>query len=131
MTNVEVFFDYTCAFSDRGRHRLDALEDTTLVWWPFALLEQDARGGGPPVFGRAEHPDDPWLSALAVHEQVRSQGEDTPTLVLGPGQVVSVELDSVPAIDRAWPLGEAVGRLAGNGRSLRKWQRIIPLFGSG
>lgn len=50
----------------------------------------------------------------------------TPTLVLGPGQVVFVKLDSVPAADQAQPLWEAVGHLASSGRDLQEWQRITP-----
>lgn len=185
MTNADVFFDYTCGFSNRGRHWLDALEDTELVWRPFSLLEQNGRDGGPPVFERAEYADNPSLIALAVHEQVRVQGGDlnayrrrmftawheepgrlstedivgfgrdaglrdfdraagfaavatehaeatklgvfgTPTLVLGPSQVVFVKLDSVPTIGRARPLWEAVGHLAGSGQDLREWQRVTP-----
>ena len=185
MTNAEVFFDYTCGFSNRGRYWLDALKDTELVWRPFSLLEQNAREGGPPVFHRAEYADNPSLIALAVHEQVRAQGGDldayrrrmftawheepgrlstedivgfgrdaglrdfdraagfeaaatqhaeatklgvfgTPTLVLGAGQVVFVKLDSVPTVDRARLLWEAVGHLAGSGQDLREWQRVSP-----
>lgn len=188
--SVDVFFDYTCAFSNRSRHWLDALEDTDLVWRPFSLLEQNARDGGPPVFKLMEHADNPSLVALAVHEQVRAQDGDldayrrrmftawhdepgrlstddivglgrdaglrdfdraagfaavatqheaaaslgvfgTPTLVLGPGQVVFVKLDSVPATDRARPLWEAVGHLAGSGQDLRQWQRVTPPRESG
>lgn len=74
--SVDVFFDYTCGFSNRGRHWLDALEETQLVWRPFSLLEQNARDGRPPVFELAEYADNPSLIALAVHEQVRAQGAD-------------------------------------------------------
>jgi hypothetical protein len=73
---VDVFFDYTCGFSNRARHWLDALEDTELSWRPFSLLEQNARDDGPPVFERAEYDDNPSLIALAVHEQVRAHGGD-------------------------------------------------------
>lgn len=74
--SVDVFFDYTCGFSNRGRHWLDALEDTELVWKPFSLLEQNARNGGRSVFERAEYADNVSLIALAVHEQVDAQGGD-------------------------------------------------------
>ena len=73
---VDVFFDYTCGYSNRGRHWLDAVEDVELVWRPYSLLQQNAPDGGPPVFDRAEHADNPSLMALAVHEQVRAQEGD-------------------------------------------------------
>jgi predicted DsbA family dithiol-disulfide isomerase len=182
---VDVFFDYTCGFSNRARHWLDALEDVELSWRPFSLLERNGRDGGPPVFERAEYEDNPSLIALAVHEQVRAHGGDldayrrrmfsawheepgrlgtsdivgfgrdaglgvrnfdraagfaavathhaeaaklgvfgTPTLVLGPGQVVFVKLDSVPTRDRVRPLWEALTNLVGTGQDLREWQRV-------
>ena len=183
--SVDVFFDYTCSYSNRSRHWLDALEDADLVWRPFSLLQQNAGDGGPPVFERSERADNPSLIALAVHEQVRAQGGDvdayrrrmftawheepgrlstedmvgfgraaglgdfdrtaglaavaaehaaavelgvfgTPTVVLGPDQVVFLKLDAVPEADRARPLWEAVGRLAGSGQDLREWQRVSP-----
>ncbi len=74
--SVDVFFDYTCGYSNRARHWLDALEDAQLMWRPFSLLEQNARGDGSPVFDRSEYADNPSLIALAVHEQVRSQDGD-------------------------------------------------------
>ena len=181
----DVFFDYTCGYSNRGRHWLDALEDIELVWRPYSLLEQNVRDGGPPVFERIEYADNPSLMALAVHEQVRAQDGDvdryrrrmfsawheepgrlstedivgfgrdaglrdfdrdagfaavasehaaaaelgvfgTPTLVLGPGQVVFLKLDAVPASDRARPLWESVSDLAASGQDLREWQRVTP-----
>ena len=73
---IAVFFDYTCGFSNRARHWLDALEDADLVWTPFSLLEQNARNGGRSVFERAEYADNVSLIALAVHEQVDDQGGD-------------------------------------------------------
>ncbi len=182
---VGVFFDYTCGYSNRARHWLDALEDAELDWRPFSLLEQNSRDDGTPVFEQAQYADNPSLIALAVHEQVRAQGGDlhayrrrmftawheepgrlstqdivdlgrdaglrdfdrdagfaalavqhaeaaklgvfgSPTLVLGPDQVVFVKLDAVPTIDRARPLWEAVGHLAGSGQDLREWQRVTP-----
>jgi hypothetical protein len=184
---VDVFFDYTCGFSNRARHWLDTLEGTELSWRPFSLLEQNARGDGPPVFERAEYVDNPSLTALAVHEQVRAHGGDldayrrrmfsawheepgrlttrdivgfgqdaglgrrdfdhaagfaavasehteaanlgvfgTPTLVLGPGQVFFVKLDSIPTPERARPLWEAIGCLVGSAQDLREWQRVTP-----
>jgi hypothetical protein len=181
--SVEVFFDYTCGYSNRARHWLDALEDAQLVWRPFSLREQNARGDGLPVFDRPEYADNPSLIALAVHEQVRVQGGDvdayrrrmfsawhqepgrlstddivgfgrdaglgdfdraagfaavaaehaaatqlgvfgTPTLVLGPTQVVFLKLDAVPAAERNRPLWEAVAELAATGQDLREWQRV-------
>ena len=74
--SVDVFFDYTCGFSNRARHWLDALEDVDLVWRPFSLLEQNARDSGTPVFEQDQYADNPSLIALAVHEQVRAQGGD-------------------------------------------------------
>ncbi len=182
---VGVFFDYTCGYSDRARHWLDAVEDVEIDWRPFSLLEQNSGHDGPPVFEQARYADNPSLIALAVHEQVRGQGGDldayrrrmftawheepgrlstqdivgfgrdaglrdfdhdagfaavaashaeatelgvfgTPTLVLGPGQVVFVKLDAVPALDRARPLWEAVGQLAASGQDLREWQQVTP-----
>lgn len=73
---VEVFFDYTCGFSNRARHWLDALDDVAVRWRPFSLLEQNRRGAGPPVFEQAEHADNVSLVALAVHEAVRADGGD-------------------------------------------------------
>lgn len=69
---VEVFFDYTCGFSNRARHWLDGLEDVEFVWRPFSLLEQN-RGDASSVFDRA---DNVSLIALAVHEAVRAAGAD-------------------------------------------------------
>ncbi len=182
---VAVFFDYTCGYSNRARHWLDALEDAEIDWRPFSLLEQNSRDDGTPVFEQAQYADNPSLIALAVHEQVRAQGGDlhayrrrmfaawheepgrlstqdivdlgrdaglrdfgrdagfaalaaqhaeaaklgvfgTPTLALGPDQVVFVKLDSVPVVDRARPLWEAVSQLAVSGQDLREWQQVTP-----
>lgn len=73
---IEVFFDYTCGFSNRARRWLDALEDLPVRWRPFSLLEQNRREDGPPVFERAEHAENVSLIALAVHEAVRAAGGD-------------------------------------------------------
>ncbi len=73
---VAVFFDYTCGYSNRARHWLDALEDAEIDWRPFSLLEQNSRDDGTPVFEQAQYADNPSLIALAVHEQVRAQGGD-------------------------------------------------------
>jgi hypothetical protein len=73
---VEVFFDYTCGFSNRARRWLDALEDVPVRWRPFSLLEQNRRDAGPPVFDRPEHADNVSLVALAVHEAVRADVGD-------------------------------------------------------
>jgi hypothetical protein len=73
---VEVFFDYTCGFSNRARHWLDALDGVELVWRPFSLLQQNSGEGGAPVFERAEYGDNVSLIALAVHQQIRDQGGD-------------------------------------------------------
>jgi hypothetical protein len=73
---VGVFFDYTCGYSNRARHWLDALEDAEIDWRPFSLLEQNAGDGETPVFEQAEYADNPSLIALAVHEQVRARGGD-------------------------------------------------------
>ncbi len=35
--SFDVFLDYTCGFSNRARHWLDALDSTELVWRPFSL----------------------------------------------------------------------------------------------
>lgn len=73
---VEVFFDYTCGFSNRARRWLDALEELAVRWRPFSLLEQNRRDAGPPVFERAEHAENVSLIALAVHEAVRAADGD-------------------------------------------------------
>lgn len=72
---VEVFFDYTCGFSNRARRWLDALE-VPVRWRPFSLLEQNRRDAGPPVFERAEHAENVSVIALAVHEAVRADRGD-------------------------------------------------------
>lgn len=183
--DAEVFFDYTCGFSNRARHWLDRLDDVEIRWRPFSLLEQRRHGDGPAVFDQAEHADNPSLVALAVHEQVRAEGGDldgyrrrmftawheepgrlstediigfarkaglqgfdhdagfssvasehakakrlgvfgTPTLALGDGEVIFIELDAVPAADRARALWDAVSQLAVSGDALREWQRVTP-----
>ncbi len=73
---VEVFFDYTCGFSDRARRWLDGLDGVQLEWRPFSLLEQKRGDEGPPVFERPETADNVSLVALAVHEAVRADGGD-------------------------------------------------------
>jgi hypothetical protein len=73
---VGVFFDYTCGYSNRARLWLDALEDVEIDWRPFSLLEQNSGDDGTPVFAQAQYADNPSLIALAVHEQVRTQGGD-------------------------------------------------------
>jgi hypothetical protein len=73
---VEVFFDYTCGYSNRARHWLDALEDIKIDWRTFSLLEQNSSDDRKPVFEQTEYADNPSLIALAVHEQVRAQGGD-------------------------------------------------------
>ena len=70
---VDVFFDYTCGFSNRARHWLDGLHGVEVVWRPFSLLQQHDES---PVFDREEYADDVSLVALAVHEQVRAGGGD-------------------------------------------------------
>jgi len=77
--SVEVFFDYTCGFSNRARHWLDALQPAggeQLVWRPFSLLQQNLGGDGVPVFDRTEYVDNVSLVALAVHVAVRAAGGD-------------------------------------------------------
>ncbi len=74
--SADVFFDYTCGFSNRARHWLDAIDSVELVWRPFSLLEQNSREGEVPVFERAEYADNVSLIALGVHQQVRDQGGD-------------------------------------------------------
>lgn len=72
--SVSVFFDYTCGFSNRARHWLDALHGVEVTWRPFSLLQQNHGEG--PVFDREEYADNVSLVALAVHEQVRARGGD-------------------------------------------------------
>lgn len=74
MIDVEVFFDYTCGFSNRARHWLDALDDVQVVWRPFSLLEQNRDGDGQPVFEQAEQADNVSLIALAVHLGIGADG---------------------------------------------------------
>jgi len=76
MMSIDVFFDYTCGFSNRARHWLDAVDSAELVWRPFSLLEQHRGADGPPVFDRPDLADDVSLIALAVHEAVRGEGGD-------------------------------------------------------
>lgn len=71
---IEVFFDYTCGFSNRARHWLDALTALEIRWRPFSLLQQNHRDDA--VFEQAEYADNVSLMALAVHEQVRADGGD-------------------------------------------------------
>lgn len=76
---VEVYFDYTCGFSDRARHwldGLDGLDGVQLEWRPFSLLEQKRGDEGPAMFERPETADDVSLVALAVHGAVRAAGGD-------------------------------------------------------
>ncbi len=74
--DVEVFFDYTCGFSNRARHWLDALDGVEMVWRPFSLLEQNRAGDGPPVFERGALAENVSLIALAVHVAVGADGGD-------------------------------------------------------
>lgn len=75
-TRLEVFFDYTCGFSNRARRWLDALGQVVAVWRPFSLMEQRRDDDGPTVFERGEHADNVSLIALAVHQAVRAGGGD-------------------------------------------------------
>jgi 2-hydroxychromene-2-carboxylate isomerase len=72
---VDVFFDYTCAFTYRVSRWLDALE-VDVVWRPFSLLEIHRSDGGPPVWERPELQDNISLLMLAVHAAVRRGGGD-------------------------------------------------------
>ena len=76
MIDVEVFFDYTCGFSNRARHWLDALDGVQVLWRPFSLLEQNRAGDGPPVFDRDALAENVSLIALAVHLGVGADGGD-------------------------------------------------------
>jgi predicted DsbA family dithiol-disulfide isomerase len=71
---IDIFFDYTCGFSNRARHWLDALTALQIRWRPFSLLQQNHRDEA--VFEQAEYADNVSLIALAVHEQVRADGGD-------------------------------------------------------
>jgi predicted DsbA family dithiol-disulfide isomerase len=76
---VEVFFDYTCGFSNRARHWLDGLESAgsqQFRWRPFSLLQRNHGRDGAPVFDRAEYADNVSLVALAVHMAVLADGGD-------------------------------------------------------
>ncbi len=73
---AEVFFDYTCEYSNRARHWLDQLDDVAVTWRPFSLLQQNRGGDGPPVFNQPDLADNVSLVALAVHEAVRADGGD-------------------------------------------------------
>lgn len=72
---VEVFFDYTCGFSHRAQHWLDAVSAADVVWRPFSLLEQN-RNDEVAVFDQPELADNVSLIALAVHEAVRATDGD-------------------------------------------------------
>ena len=69
-----MFFDYTCGFSNRARHWLDALDGVQVVWRPFSLLEQNRVGDGPPVFDWGALAENVSLIALAVHLAVGADG---------------------------------------------------------
>ncbi len=75
MMDVEVFFDYTCGFSNRARHWLDAVDGVTVGWRPFSLLQRN-HSDGPPVFDQTDYADNVSLIALAVHEAVRAERGD-------------------------------------------------------
>jgi len=72
--SVDVFFDYTCGFSNRAQHWIAAVSDADVRWRPFSLLEQNRDGSGPPVFEQPGLGENVSLVALAVHEAVRSEG---------------------------------------------------------
>ncbi len=76
MERVEVFFDFTCEFSNRARHWLDELPGLKVVWRPFSLLEVNRHDDAGPVFSRPEYADNVSLVALAVFEAVREAGGD-------------------------------------------------------
>ncbi|MEO3936866.1 DsbA family protein [Dermatophilaceae bacterium Soc4.6] len=76
MNDVEVFFDYTCGFSNRARHWLDAVDGVRVVWRPFSLLEQNRAGDGPPVFSQRALGENVSLIALAVHLAVGADDGD-------------------------------------------------------
>ncbi len=94
---------------------------------PGRLSTQDIADLGRDA-GLRDFDRDAGFAALAVsHSEAAKLGVfGTPTLALGPDQVVFVKLDAVPAIDRARPLWEAVGQLAVSGQDLREWQRVTP-----
>jgi hypothetical protein len=73
---AEVFFDYTCGFSNRARHWLDHLDDVEVTWRPLSLLQQNRGGDGPTVFQRPDLAENVSLIALAVHQAVRADGGD-------------------------------------------------------
>ncbi len=73
---VAVYFDYTCGFSNRARHWLDHLGDVDVTWRSFSLLEVNRGNDGPTVFQQADLADNVSLTALAVHEAIRSHGGD-------------------------------------------------------
>lgn len=74
--DLEVFFDYTCGFSNRARHWLDAVDGIEVRWRPFSLLERNRGDDGPSVFERDELGENVSLIALAVHMAVRADGAD-------------------------------------------------------
>lgn len=73
---VEVFFEYTCPFTDRAAHWLDGLPGVGVTWRPFALLERNYRGEGPSVWRREDRAKDISLLLFAGHELVRAHGGD-------------------------------------------------------
>lgn len=74
---VDVFFDFTCEYSNRARHWLDDLDGPPVRWRPFSLLEVNRSDGGEAVFTRPEHSTNVSLMALAVFEAVAAAGGDT------------------------------------------------------
>lgn len=73
---VEVFFDYTCPFTDLAHQWLDTVTGVALRWRPFSLLERNYRGDGPSVWRRSDRADDISLLLFAGHHLVRAEGGD-------------------------------------------------------
>jgi predicted DsbA family dithiol-disulfide isomerase len=94
---------------------------------PGRLSTQDIVGFGRDA-GLRDFDHDAGFATVAVqHAAAAKLGVfGTPTLVLGPDQVVFVKLDAVPALDRARPLWEAVSQLAASGQDLCEWQQVTP-----
>lgn len=153
---VEVFFDYTCPFTYRAHRWLETLDDLSVTWRPFSLLEHnydlDLDHYRRQVL-RAWHQTrtpldldaimriaadagvhaDPaavrahFLDAEADYAAAAALGVfGTPSLAYPDQTVAFVKLDAIPATYRARTVWETTRRLADETVELREWQRVTP-----
>ena len=109
---------------------LDAYRRRMFTAWheePGRLSTQDIIGFGRDAGLRDFDRDAGFTAAARQHADAARLGVfGTPTLVLGPDQIIFVKLDNVPPAERSRPLWEAVGQLAEAGQNLQEWQRVNP-----